>query len=265
MGMKDSSHCLLIEDEIKMMTATNTTPIYAIASGKGGVGKTSFTVNLATLLAGMGKRVLVFDADIGLANVDVQLGLAPEHDISAVVKGDVPLAHIIVPCDKGFDLIPGRSGYEKSPFMTPLERREILKELRAVSENYDLVLLDVAAGIDAEVLAFTSYADATLLVVTADPSSLTDAYAVVKLMKTKFDKENCQIVMNQAATPSEGKNVFAKLHTAAEKFLGVDLSLIGTIPLDRQFSAAVKAQKIAAIAFPDAEAVKAITAIARKI
>ena len=245
------------------MNIAPSAPIIAIASGKGGAGKTSFTLNLAHTLTKLGKRVLVFDADIGLANVDVQLGLNVQQDLSDVVAGRCKIEDIITLSDKGFSIIPGRSGFERSPFMTPLERRDILRSVRNLSDRFDVIFLDVAAGIDQDVLAFTTFADRTLLVVTPDPSSITDAYAVIKLMKTRHEKENCEILINQASGATEGKNTYGKLQTAAQKFLNVHVPLVGIIPYDKQYGQAVKLQKLATIAFPDCDSAKAIATVAR--
>ena len=243
----------------------NATPIVAIASGKGGAGKTSFTLNLAYTLSQYGKRVCVFDADIGLANVDVQLGIHVDADLGDVLAGKYEMADIITQSDKGFSIIPGHSGSTRAPFMTALERREILRGIRDIASQFDIILLDIAAGIDQDVLNFTKFADRTLLVVTPDPSSITDAYAVIKLMKKLHEKETCEVIINQAGSQTEGKNTFGKLQTASQKFLGVNIPLIGVIPYDKQYSSAVKMQKIASIAFPDADAVSAIQGIARQL
>lgn len=244
-----------------MINPNNRTPIIAIASGKGGAGKTSFTLNLCYQLAQKGKRVLVFDADIGLANIDVQLGISTMKDLSDVIQGFANLEDIIARSEKGFDIIPGRSGFEKQPFMTTLERRDILKRLRDLSGSYDFVFLDVAAGIDQEVLNFAKFADRAFLVVTPDPSSITDAYAVIKLLKTKHEKENCEIIVNQAGSLPEGKNTYAKLRMASEKFLQVNVPLLGIVPYDRQYSTAVKLQQLTSIAFPSSESATAIEKI----
>jgi flagellar biosynthesis protein FlhG len=247
------------------MTLQNTsskTPIIAIASGKGGVGKTSFTVNLATAMAKSGKNILVFDADIGLANVDVQLGMSTTKDISHVLAGQCTLTDIIAKTPQGFSIIPGRSGFDRTPFMSPIERKELFNKLRDVAQHYDLLLLDVAAGLDAEVLGFTTFADRTILVTTPDPSSITDAYAVIKLLKQKYDKQNCMAMINQAGSVAEGKATYKKLATAADRFLGVQLPILGIIPHDRQYSAAVKMQQLSIIAFPNCDASVAIRKVA---
>lgn len=242
---------------------TRKTPIIAFASGKGGVGKTGMCLNTAALLAKQGKKVLVFDGDLGLGNVDVQLGLAPEKDLSDVMEGTTALADIITPTSKGFSIIPGRSGSNKLPFLDALERRNILNDIMSIANMYDVVFLDIAAGINDEVLGFLNFADRTVLVVTPDPSSVTDAYAVVKMLKTKYDKATCEILVNNSGGEMEGKKTFEKMHIAAEKFLGVDLPLLGVIPHDRQYAAAVKMQELAVTTFPSCKAIERLTVVAR--
>lgn len=241
-------------------------PIVAIASGKGGVGKTSFTLNLARLLAKSGKRVLVFDADLGLANVDVQLGLAPEHDLGGVLRGEATLKEIITPAtEMGFDVIPGRSGSENLPFTTSLERQNILRDLQDIAGSYDIVLLDVAAGVGDEVLAFARNADRTLLVVTPDPSSITDAYAVIKLLKVRHNKANCELVINQAGNDMEGRQTYEKMRMAAERFLNLAVPLVGVVPYDRNYAHAVRTQTLLVDAFPQTAATGTLEAIAKSL
>lgn len=241
------------------------TPIVAFASGKGGVGKTSLCLNVATLLAKQGKKVLVFDGDIGLANIDVQLAMAPEKDLSHVLNGQASLEEIITKSERGFYVIPGRSGLERTPFLTALERRDLLNKLRDVAGAFDLVILDVAAGVDEEVLGFANFADRAILITTPDPSSITDAYAVMKLLKLHHNRTNCELVLNQVGSKQEGDFTYEKLKTAAEKFLGLGLPLAGIIPYDRQYATAVKMQKIAVNTFPNAEAPQAIEKLAANL
>ncbi len=243
----------------------STTPIIAMASGKGGAGKTGMTLNLATLLTQQGLKVLVFDGDMGLGNVDVQLGMAPHKDLGHVIAGQATLEEVISKSERGFWVIPGRSGHEQLPFLTALEQRDILKELRNVAGAFDIVIIDVAAGVGKEVLTLVEYADRTLLVTTPDPSSITDAYAVAKLLKVRYNKATCEILVNNAGSEAEGRMTYEKIKTAADKFLGIDLPLVGIVPHDRQYAAAVKMQKIATQAFPNCDAVRALTTIAKKI
>lgn len=219
--------------------------IVAVASGKGGVGKTSMTLNIARALAKQGKRVLVFDADIGLANIDVQLGLAPGKDLSDVLQGKATVKDVIAKTDKGFDVVPGRSGGEDLPFITGVERQQMLRQVQDVAAAYDLILLDVAAGVSDEVLTFTKFADRTLLVVTPDPSSITDAYAVVKLMKLRHNVTNATVLVNMATSATDGKQTYEKLKNAADKFLQIQLPLTGILVHDKAYTQAVRMQQIA--------------------
>lgn len=244
---------------------TNNTPIIAFASGKGGVGKTGMCLNTAAILAKKGKKVLVFDGDLGLGNVDVQMGLTPEKDLSDVMRGDTTLAEIICPTDKGFSVIPGRSGASNLPFLDALERRNILNDIRSIANMYDIVFLDIAAGINDEVLGFANFADRTVLVVTPDPSSVTDAYAVIKLLKSKYDKNTCEVLVNQACGEMEGKKTYEKIHMAAERFLNLQLPLLGVIPQDRQYASAIKMQELASSTFPNCKAIERLEKVATNL
>lgn len=243
----------------------NQTPILAFASGKGGVGKTSLCLNVACQMAKAGKRVVVLDADLGLANVDVQLGLTPDKDLSHVLRGQAELKDILQKSDRGFYILPGRSGAEVQSLFDAFTRRDMLRQLREFAGSFDAVLIDVAAGVDAEVLNFANFADTTVLVTTPDPSSITDAYAVAKLLYKTYSRNNIQVVINQAGGVQEGKNTHEKLATAAERFLGINLPLLHIIPYDRNYAAAVKLQKLTSIAFPNTAASKALEELARKL
>lgn len=239
------------------------TPMLAIASGKGGAGKTSFTVNLAASLAKAGKKVLVFDGDLGLGNVDVQLGLTPKQDLSHVLLGQATLAQVVCASRLGFDVVPGCSGSDSLPFAGTIQRRALLQQLQELATTYHMVLLDVAAGVGEEVLAVCAAASRTVVVTTPDPSSLTDAYALIKLLKIRKDYTACGVVVNNAATPNEGARTFEKLHTAAQSFLQLKVPLWGVIPHDREYASAIKLQKVASEAFPNSKAVAAIGHIAK--
>ena len=248
-----------------MNEAVKRTPIIAFASGKGGVGKTSLCLNTASVLTKMGKKVLVFDGDLGLGNIDVQLGMTPAKDLSHVLQGLAQLEEIVAKSDRGFHVIPGRSGAENLPFISALERRDILKKLRDLAGSYDAVLLDVAAGVNDEVLGFANFADRTVLVITPDPSSITDGYAVVKLLKHRYDKNNCEVIINQCATETEGDRTYSKIHTAAKEFLECDVPMLGMVHYDRDYSLAVKMQQLVTIAYPNAKSSNAIEEIAKKL
>ena len=249
-----------------MTTQLNTTPpIYAFASGKGGVGKTSSCLNTAAILAKQGKRVLVFDGDFGLANVDVQLGMTPQKDLSDVIAGYATLADIMVKSEKGFWILPGRSGASNLPFISTLQQKGLLDQLKDLAGSFDIIFIDVPAGLDETVLGLCKFADKTLLVTTPDPSSITDAYAIVKLLHQRYDVANCELLINQAGSVHEGKQTATKLTTAAKNFLGLDLKQIGQIPYDRNYANAVKMQQIVSITFPNAKATEALEELARNL
>jgi len=235
------------------------TPIIAFASGKGGAGKTSLCLNTALLLAQQGRKVLVFDGDYGLANIDVQLGLTPQQDLSDVIEGRCTLEDILTKSDRGFWVLPGRSGAQSTSLINTLQKHDILKQLRNLSGAFDVVLLDVGAGVDDSVLGLTYTADRTVLVVTPDPSSITDAYAVVKLQQARYGNSNCQLLINQAGGQTEGQLTAEKIQKAANNFLQVQLPLLGIIPYDRQYAAAVKQQKLLVQAFPNSESAAALS------
>lgn len=236
--------------------------IFAFASGKGGVGKTSLVLNLATLMARQQKRILVFDGDFGLANVDVQLGLVSRRDLSHVLAGTATLQDIIVKAEQGFWVVPGRSGNNKLPFMTAMEQHGILDQLKSLAVDYDAVLIDVPAGLDNTVLNLCAFADKTIVVTTPDPSAITDAYALIKLLYRQRDINTCQLLMNQAGGMLEGRQACKKITEAARHFLKLDIPVLQNIPYDRNYAIAIKMQEVPVIAFPTGKSSEALAALA---
>lgn len=256
-----------------------TVPMYAVASGKGGVGKTSLTLNMAALLARQGHKVLLLDADTGLANLDVQLNLQPGKDLAHVVAGQATLAEVLLhipqltpekigPSNGGsVTLIPGRAGHAALANVPLPALTMLLEEVRslATAEGFTVILIDVAAGIAPAQLIFCAVATATLLVVSPDPSSLTDAYALIKLLWQQNGIANTRLIINMASA-READEVHTRLNAAATGFLKLaPLPMLGHIPLCRQFSSAVRLHKLAAIAYPDAPSVAAIAAITKQL
>lgn len=247
------------------MNKPGTGKIYAIASGKGGVGKTGFTINLAAALTKLGKKVLVFDGDTGLANLDVQLNVKPEKDLAAALIHNAPLAELVTPTPHGFALIAGQAGHTGLANLPQGKLTALLNELRELTQNYDVILLDVAAGIAPQALLLCAQADATLLITTPDPSSLTDAYALIKVLWQTHGVSNSLLVVNQAS-PTEAKDVHTRLTTATENFLKLPpLPHLGTIPADSSYAQAVRLHRVAFQAFPNCAAVKAVEDIATRL
>jgi len=237
--------------------------LLAIASGKGGVGKTWLAITLAHALAAQGACVLLVDADFGLANVDIQLGLMPARDLSDVLAGTIPLADAVTRHDAGFDIIPGRSGAAGLPqgCLT-----DLLPSLKALASHYDLVLLDLGSGIDPTLRHLAAVADALLVVITEDPTSLTDGYAVLKL-----HGQDCthpiptHIVVNQASSPASGARVFATLAQACRRYLAATPVLLGIIRRDDRVRDAIRRQTPLLRRHPSAAAARDVEAIAQII
>jgi flagellar biosynthesis protein FlhG len=217
--------------------------LIAIASGKGGVGKTWLAVTLAQALAQQGRRVLLADGDFGLANVDVQLGLHPERDILGVLAGRVTLEDAVMRHEQGgFDVLPGRSGSGALASLGAERVEQVAGLLRAAAATRDVVLLDLGAGLDAATRRLSALADTLLVVVTDEPTSLTDAYAVVKLHTADRPDGDVRIVVNQATDPIQGRRTAAALQQACRHFLRREVSLSGIVRRDDRVKDAIRRQ-----------------------
>lgn len=240
------------------------TNIIAVASGKGGVGKTFFSITLTQALTRMGKKVLLFDGDLGLANVDVQLGLMPKRDLNDVIRGRLSLDKVIQPYeDGGFDIIAGRSG-QASLSALPSQRLAMLRDqLLEVSEKYDVIVIDLGAGVDRTVRMFSAMATRTLLVSTDEPTSLTDAYAFIKLGSAAGMSKNVSIVVNQAQSASEGEKTYKTLLKACENFLRLSPPLAGMVRMDPRVRETIRHQTPLLTRSPNTEAASDVEKIAK--
>jgi len=216
--------------------------IIAIASGKGGVGKTWLSITLSHLIARTGREVLLFDGDIGLANIDVQLGLSPEKDLGHVFDGKANVEDTIISHPAGFDIVTGRSGSTRlaSASLSSLDR--IRGQVIELAPSYDAVILDLGAGIEQYVQFLAAAASRCIVVVTDEPTSITDAYAYIKLCVTKLDNPRVSIVVNQAASQNEGRKTFSALEKACTNFLNIQPDLLGVIRKDNKVRDAIRAQ-----------------------
>ena len=233
--------------------------IIAVASGKGGVGKTWFSITLAHSLTRMGKRVLLFDGDLGLANVDVQLGLMPKRDLNDVIRGRLSIDKVIQTYeDGGFDIIAGRSG-QASLSALPSQRLAILRDqLLDVANNYDVVICDLGAGVDRTVRTFAAAATRTVLITTDEPTSLTDAYAFIKLGNAAGMSKNVSVVINMASSVSEGEKTYKTLLKACENFLRLTPPLAGMIRVDPKVKESIRHQTPLLIRSPNTQAAEDI-------
>ena len=240
--------------------------IIAVASGKGGVGKTWFSITLAHALTKMGKRVLLFDGDLGLANVDVQLGLMPKRDLNDVIRGRLGLDRVVQEYeDGGFDIVAGRSG-QASLSALPSQRLGLLRDqLLDLSSEYDVVITDLGAGVDRTVRMLSATATSTLLITTDEPTSLTDAYAFIKLGNAAGMSKNISIVVNMASSVAEGQKTYKTLLKACENFLRLSPTMAGLIRVDSKVKETIRSQTPILIRSPNADAAEDVEKIARYV
>lgn len=239
--------------------------VVAIASGKGGVGKTWLSVTLAHCFARQGQRVLLFDGDIGLANVDIQLGLMPDRDLGSVIAGRFSVAEAIMPSEAGFDIIAGKSGSASLATLEPASLAELRDELMQVAKSYDKVIIDLGAGVDGVVRTFSAAAGITLVVTNDEPTALTDAYAYIKLARMADRNADVRVVINIAPTAREGERTHAKLTKAAENFLKYSPPLAGVIRRDDKVRDAIRNQTPLLTRHPMCEAAEDVEALAASL
>jgi len=236
-----------------------------ISSGKGGVGKTSFAVNLASSLAGKEKKVLLIDGDLGLANVDVLLGLNVRHTVRENIEEGRDLASLLLKVPAGFHLLPATSGVPEMANLSCEEQNELIRALEAIMDQFDFVLVDTAAGIGDSVLWFNAWADINVIIVSPDPTSLADAYALIKVLVARHKKNAFHLVVNSVTSPQEAQEIFDGLSGVAAKFLRVTSTSLGTLPHDSAVIQAVRSRKPFLLDAPQSKVSLAITQIADKI
>ena len=239
--------------------------IIAVTSGKGGVGKSNLTVNLALAFLAEGKKTLVIDADLGMANVDVLLGTSSKYNLLHLLDEDVVLDDVILKGPYGLRYISGGSGMEQAGEFTPAERDLLEEKLTGCGELADVILIDTGAGIGRNVLDFILAADEVILVTTPEPTAMTDAYAVMKAYSMYAAKPNMRLVVNRVYDEAESLEVAEKLKKTAERFLHMEIQSLGAIYEDRNMIQAVRRQKPILEAYPDSLAAKCIKAVARAI
>jgi flagellar biosynthesis protein FlhG len=239
--------------------------VIAVSGGKGGVGKTNVSLNTAISLAKLGKRVLVLDADLGLANVDVMLGLRVKRNLSHVLSGECELDDIIIQGPAGINIIPATSGTQSMVDLTPAEHAGLIRAFSDMKTKFDILIVDTAAGISDMVLSFCRASQDVLLVVCDEPTSITDCYALMKLLSRDHGLFKFKVVANMVRTPNEGKNLFAKLAKVTDRFLDVTLELVAVIPYDENIRKSVRKQQAIVEVYPNSPASIGLKALAKNI
>ena len=247
-------------------SASNTPQVISISSGKGGVGKTNIVANLALALTRLGKKVLVLDADLGLANIDILLGLTPRYTIEHLLNGQKLLQDILVPGPEGMVILPAGSGIPELADLNEGQKLFLLNEMDQLSQRFDLLLIDTGAGISANVLYFNLAAQESIIIITPEPTSQTDAYALIKVLATRHQKRHFIVLANAVADELEAKEVFRKTSLVADRFLGsLSLDYLGFIPLDEHVLKAVRKQKAVLELFPQSPAGKSFMALSQRL
>ncbi|RME34723.1 MAG: MinD/ParA family protein [Gammaproteobacteria bacterium] len=241
------------------------TRVIAVSGGKGGVGKTSVSVNLGIALAGLGRRVVLLDADLGLANVDIMLGLRPQHNLAEVMDGQVELPEILV--ETGFErfrVVPGASGIQKMAALSPAEHAGLVYAFSELGNDTDILIVDTAAGISDSTISFCAAAHEVLIVLCNDPASLTDAYALIKILSQERGCHRFRVLTNMVHSAAEGRQLYNKLVAVADRYLDVTLDHVGTIPRDLNMQRAVRRQQPLPRAYPGSPATAAFKKLAER-
>ena len=239
--------------------------VVAVTSGKGGVGKTNVTANLAVALAHLGRRVMVLDADLGLGNLDVLLGLTPSFSLADVLSGKRRLREVLVPGPGGITVLPAGSGFQNLTALSDHQIRELQSEMDELQEQTDILLIDTGAGIGRNVTSFATMAQDIIVVAAPEPTSLTDAYALMKVLSTQYGERRFRLLVSMTRTPTDGQDVYRKLSLVAERFLHISINFLGSIPFDPRLAEAVCQQRPLVELYPQSKAAQAFLGLAHDL
>lgn len=246
------------------MSMSRPVQVIAVSGGKGGVGKSNIAVNLSIALAELQRRVVLLDADLGLANIDVLLGLSPKHTIGDVLAGTHTLQDILLSGPSGIKIVPAASGVPGMAALSAAEHAGLVSIFSELGDQVDFLIIDTAAGITDTVTSFVQAANEAMVVVCDEPSSITDAYALIKLL-SKQGVQRFRVVANMTRSNNEGAAMFGKLNNVCERFLDVTLQYVGQVPFDENFRKAGQQQKPLLEYAPSCKASQAIRALAKTV
>ncbi|HED52277.1 MAG TPA: MinD/ParA family protein [Gammaproteobacteria bacterium] len=249
---------------LRRMAQPNPVRVIAVTSGKGGVGKTNVSVNLAVALADTGKQVMLLDADLSLANIDVLLGLHPDKNLSHVIDGERSLEEIIVTGPSGIMVVPASSGVKRLSELSTMENAGLIRAFSELNHDVDVLIIDTAAGINESVTSFSRAAQEVVVVVCDEPASITDAYALIKVLNVEYGIQRFRVLANQAHSAQEGRELFNKISRVTDRYLDVTLEFMGTIPHDDYLKKAVRKQRAVVQAYPRSRSSMAFKNLAQK-
>ncbi|MBK1735684.1 cobyrinic acid a,c-diamide synthase [Halorhodospira abdelmalekii] len=246
------------------MSAARPVKVIAVTGGKGGVGKTNVSVNLAAALTRLGSRVILFDADLGLANVDVLLGLSPQRNLSHVLSGQSKLKEVLLEAPGGFTIVPASSGTQHMAELSAAEHAGLIRCFSELEHDVDVLIVDTAAGISNSVVSFVRACRDLIIVACDEPSSITDAYALIKVLNRQ-GVEGFHMVANRVRSQREGQMLYHKLAIATERFLDLRLDFLGAIPEDDRLRRAVQKQQPVVTVYPNSPSARAFHDLARRV
>jgi flagellar biosynthesis protein FlhG len=239
--------------------------VIAITSGKGGVGKTNIVANLGYSLCRLQRRVMILDGDLGLANLDMLLGLTPTYTIQHVLQGEKNLEETIIEGPGGVKILPASSGIPELAEVTPEQKLLLLTQLESLVDQIDVLLIDTAGGISSTVMFFNTMADQVVMVVSPEPTSIATSYAMMEVLSSRYAQRRFQILVNFVRSESEGLDVYRRLNVVTENSPSISISYLGWVPVDEYLQEAVKRQRAVAEIFPTSKASKNFVALAQKI
>lgn len=241
------------------------TRVLAVTSGKGGVGKTNIVANLGFTLSRLGKKVMILDADLGLGNLDVLLGIAPRWNISHVIRGERMLADILAEGPGRMQILPAASGIQELTRLNAEQKLQLFSDLDRLIDGVDLLLIDTAAGISSNVMDFSVMAQEIVVVVSPEPTAITDAYALMKVLSLKYAEKSCKLLVNLASSPREAREVFRQLELVTGRFLDIRVEYWGHILRDDRLARGVKHQRLVSELYPDSRAGRCFADLARRL
>jgi flagellar biosynthesis protein FlhG len=239
--------------------------VIAITSGKGGVGKTNIVANLGFAFSNLGKRVLILDADLGLGNLDVLLGIAPKFNISHVIRGEKHLVDILEEGPGKMKILTASSGIQELTQLSSEQKVKLFTDLDRLIDDVDILLIDTAAGISSNVMDFNVTAQEIIVVVSPEPTSITDAYALMKILSLKYSEKCCKLVVNMVSSPQEAQDVFRQLDLVTDRFLDIQVEYLGFVLNDDKVSRGVKRQRLVSELYPESRASRCFQDLAKRL